>query len=117
MADYFNKVDFDKLFPPEVATIIEQLDKKAENNQALVDVAIDRIEAELISISLGTSSLIPRAVFYDREKSPFCKAMTTFQKAPSLSLGFKMVAMAKQDFGERFSKFVLEQLQTIYGSK
>ena len=116
--DYFTKVDLDAVFPAEVEQKINAATPKGSNEKTEeIAAAVANISAELERVRTGASKLVPHAVQFVESKTPFCINLAGFQANPSLSAAFYLVALARQDFSERFSKFVLEQFQTIYGSK
>jgi hypothetical protein len=119
--EYFVPVDFDALYPPEVAPA-PLAASTPEANQARAEAvfaAVKEINHQLTSIRTGQSNIVKQAIQFTPEKTPFCitlERVRTMEKQENLTKAhvLQLVALARQDFGELFATFVLEKFKNVF---
>lgn len=126
---YYKAPDLDALFPKEVpaVTTVPSRDPEASKRASeALHAAIGQINNELGRIRAGTSHLIPNAIAFTPEKTPFClilKLMGTetareeFDVVSAKKHIDQVVKMARQDFGETFSNFVASEINKVFEVK
>jgi hypothetical protein len=119
--EYFVPVDFDALYPPPTPPSSPSV-PSPEANQAKAEAvyaAVREINLQLIAIRTGQSNIIKQAIQFTPEKTPFCitlERVRTMDKQENLTKAhvLQLVALARQDFGETFATFVLEQFKPVF---
>lgn len=127
---YYKAPDLDSLFPkdqPLVPTAAPgQNPEDAKRSSEALHEAVLQINNELARVRSGTSRIIPNAINFTPEKTPFCLMlklmdMETAQEKFDIVRAKKhvdqVVKLARQDFGERFANFVTEEINKAFEVK
>lgn len=117
--DYFTPIDLDAAFPKEAeAVTVASGDPAQEHARAeAIHEAKRLINDELQRVRTGTSKHVSTAQQFNETKTPFCLLLSRLPTNATPVDALQIVAMAKQDFGDKFANFVLEIFKPIYGTK
>ena len=118
--DYFTPLDLDAAFPkPAEPTPVPSGDPAKDHAKAEAIVyARQMINEELSRVRTGTSKHVTTALQFTENKTPFCIALSMLPPDRATPVdALRVVALAKQDFGDKFANFVLEQFKPIFGDK
>lgn len=117
--DYFTPLDLDASFPKEAEPVqVPSGDPAKEHAKAEAIVyARQLINEELMRVRTGTSRHVPTAQQFTENTTPFCIALGQLPPKATAIEALQVVALAKQDFGEKFATFVLEVFKPIFGDK
>lgn len=117
--NYFTPIDLDAAFPvPQEPVKPPSGDPALDRSKVEAIFYINgQINDELSRIRSGNSKNVPTAQQFTESKTPFCIAITHLSgKSTSVDV-LKVVALAKQDFGDKFANFVLELFKPLFGAK
>ena len=107
----FQPVDFDAKFGSgEVAPITPQVPEVKKTYAEVVAT----IKRELELVSIGLSKNCAMAIQFDEKKTPFCRMFSLLQEKPSAKHALELVRLAAQDFGNKFSEFVKDELRHLF---
>ena len=117
--EYFTPVDLDSAFPKEAEPVqVPSGDPAEAHAQAeAITQARQIINEELMRVRTGTSKNVTTAQQFTENKTPFCIALGRMPPTATAVEALTVVALAKQDFGEKFANFVLEVFKPIFGDK
>jgi hypothetical protein len=117
--DYFTPVDLDAAFPkePEPVQVPSGDPAKDHAKAEAIVYARQTINEELSRVRTGTSKHVQSAQQFTENKTPFCIALGMLSGKATPVDALKVVALAKQDFGDKFANFVLEQFKPLFGDK
>ncbi|SRR5258706_13678352 len=110
-AKSFQPVDFDAKFGDGVVVGItpQELPKKS------FDEVVATIKKELDLVSIGLSKYCAMAIQFDRNKTPFCKVLGVVNKDTfDGKQAQELIRLGFQDFGNRFSGFVKDELRNLF---
>lgn len=117
--DYFTPVDLDAAFPAlEETSKVPSCDPAADKaREEAIGGAVKTINDELQRVRTGTSKHVSTAQQFNEAKTPFCLLLSRLPAKATAIEALQVVAMARQDFGEKFANFVLETFKPIFGDK
>ena len=117
--DYFTPVDLDAAFPAPVEEVkVPSIDPAAvKAKEEYIGIALRDINQELQRVRSGSSKYVVSAQQFNESKTPFCIALKNLNQSTKTADAFIMIALARQDFGEKFANFVIECFKPIYGDK
>ena len=116
---YFTPIDFDKEFP--IAPVPVKVPSRDPNEEKIkeesIGLARQKINEELQRVRTGSSKLVSTAQHFNEGKTPFCIALAQLPAQATTVEALKLIAIARQDFGEKFATFVLDVFKPIFGDK
>lgn len=117
--NYFTPIDLDAAFPTPVEPVkAPSGDPAAVQAQAEAIVYVrGLVNDELQRIRTGNSKTVSTAQHFNETKTPFCIAMSQLPATATAVDVLQVIALAKQDFGDKFANFVLDLFKPIYGVK
>ena len=117
--EYYKPLDLDALFPKPVEESkkpgVDPAAVKAREEE--IGIAVRTINEELQRVRTGTSKYVNTAQQFVENKTPFCINLSRLTPSSTPMDALAVVALARQDFGEKFATFVLDCFKPLYGDK
>ena len=117
--EYYTPPDLDAMFPVAVeASKTPSSDPDAiKAKEEGIGIATKAINEELTKVRSGISSYVGGARQFDPNKTPFCLFLKKMSTTTSQEDAVQLIALARQDFGDKFANFVVSSFKPVYGDK
>jgi hypothetical protein len=106
----FQPVDFEREVGVELVTVLTP----PEPPKKTFDEVITSIKREIELVKAGVSLNCAFAIQVIPEKNPFCRALTQTHDPIQGKQAQELIRLAFQEFGNKFSGFVKEELRNLF---